>query len=281
MNDATSVSVLDTLSIWMMVKACMTIVLGWLLAKLVQKLFVQTTQHKLTAHSRSITSRAIFYSIFILFVVMSIDQLGFKLGVLLGAAGILTVAVGFASQTSASNLISGLFLLGEKPFQIGDLIQVGTDTGEVISIDLLSVKLRTFDNLFVRIPNEALIKTTFVNLSKFPIRRIDLIIGVAYKEDIKQVSELLLAMADDELRILEEPVPTCMLSDFAASSVDLKLSVWTKSERFREVRSDLLMQIKALFDEKGIEIPFPHVSVYSGSQTTSHPISIVEPEQKT
>ena len=124
-----------------------------------------------------------------MFCVSALRELGFKLSVLLGAAGVLTVAVGFASQTSASNIISGLFLLGERPFSVGDVIRVGSTTGEVLSIDLLSAKLRTFENLFVRIPNETLIKSEVTNLSRLPVRRLDLKIGIAYKEEVGENKE--------------------------------------------------------------------------------------------
>jgi len=133
--------------------------------------------------------------------------MGFQLSVLLGAAGILSVAIGFASQTSASNLISGLFLIGEGPFAIGDFIRVGTTEGEVLSIDLLSVKLRTPDNLFVRIPNEQLIKSEVVNLTRFAIRRLNLAVGVAYKEDIPRVRHILMQVATDNPLCLNEPAP--------------------------------------------------------------------------
>jgi len=106
------------------------------------------------------------------------------MGLLLGAAGILTVAPGFASQTSASNLVSGLFMIAEHPFGVGDTIRLGSIAGEVPSIDLLSVNLRTPDNLYVRIPNETMIKSEITNLTRFPIRRLDLEIGVAYKENL-------------------------------------------------------------------------------------------------
>ncbi|MFN9975907.1 MAG: mechanosensitive ion channel family protein, partial [Phycisphaerae bacterium] len=113
----------------------------------------------------------------------ALDSLGFDLKVLLGAAGILTVAVGFAAQTSASNLISGLFLMFERPFVVGNSIVIGDLRGEVVAIDMLSTKIRTFTNMMVRIPNETLVKSNIVNLSYFPIRRVDLEVGVAYSSD--------------------------------------------------------------------------------------------------
>jgi small-conductance mechanosensitive channel len=209
-----------------------------------------------------------------IFIISALRELGFDLTILLGAAGILTVAVGFASQTSASNIISGLFLLGEKPFAIGDIIQIDSIIGEVLSIDFLSIKLRTFDNLFVRIPNETLIKTTFVNISRFPVRRLDLTIGVAYKENIARVRELLLRAADENPTCMEEPAPVCVVEQFGASSVDIKFSVWVRQTQHRNLKDSLLEDIKELFDKEKIEIPFPHMSIYAGSDTGAFPITL-------
>lgn len=265
---------IDNVINWLsLTKATLMLLLGWGVAKIATRFFIRVAEFKLSKHQLSIYTRLIFYIIISLFFVTALHQLGFKISILLGAAGILTVALGFASQTSASNLISGLFLLGEKPFEIGDVLRVDGDTGEVISIDPLSVKLRTFDNLYVRIPNESLIKNKFINITKFPIRRIDLAIGVAYRENLEQVSKLLLDLANNDSRCLEEPQPFCIVKEFGASSVDIQLSVWARREFFREVRSDLLKTIKSTFDANDIEIPFPHVSLYTGSKTQPFPVA--------
>ena len=137
-----------------------------------------------------------------LFIFTALKQLGFDLGILLGAAGILSVAIGFASQTSAANIISGLFVVGERSVSVGDVIQVSTFTGEVLSIDWLSIKLRTFDNLYVRIPNEAFIKSEVTNLSKFPVRRVDLQVSIALREDIGHARSVLLQVAEDNVLCL-------------------------------------------------------------------------------
>ena len=120
--------------------------IGFIFARLVSNTFIRTVGMRFNAHQRMVWRRGIFYFIFIIFVMASLKEAGFKLSVFLGAAGILTVALGFASQTSASNLISGLFLIGEGSFEVGDTIQITlirghTIEGQVISIDLISVKL--------------------------------------------------------------------------------------------------------------------------------------------
>lgn len=263
-----------SISLFLWLKAAILVVAGTVIARVVVKMLNGILTTHLTTHALQLSRRVIFYGILTIFIISALRELGFELTLLLGAAGILSVAIGFASQTSASNLISGLFLLGEKPFSVGDIIQVDAVKGEVLSIDFLSVKLRTFDNLFVRIPNETLIKTTFTNISRFPIRRLDLAIGVAYKENIARVRELLIRAADENPICMEEPAPVCIVDQFGASSVDIKFSVWVRQDQFRNLKDSLMEDIKELFDKEGVEIPFPHISVYAGSETGPFPIKM-------
>lgn len=186
------INYLDSDKFLSLMQAGLLFIIGFLAASLLSRAVYKVCLKRFSPHHASLSRRLVYWLVLALFVASGLKQLGFNLGVLLGAAGVLSVAIGFASQTSVSNLISGLFLIGERPFQIGDTIQVGNTTGEILSIDLLSIKLRTFDNLFVRIPNESLIKTEVINLTRFPIRRLDLKIGVAYKENINQVRQVLL-----------------------------------------------------------------------------------------
>ena len=148
--------------------AVVLLLAGLILSKVVSSGLVRALANQTTPHQSMLVRRTSYYLILGLFVVSALIEIGFDMSLLLGAAGILTVALGFASQTSASNIISGLFLIGEKPFEIGEVIRIGGTTGEVISIDLLSVKLRTMDNLYVRIANENLIKSEITNLNRFP-----------------------------------------------------------------------------------------------------------------
>ncbi len=253
-------------------RAMLKVGLGLVLGRLAGKALVRIFAEKDDAHRAMVLRRASFYGIVGLFTASALIELGFDLSVLLGAAGILTVGIGFASQTSASNIISGLFLLGERPFAVGDIIKVGGTVGEVLSIDLLSVKLRTLDNLFVRIPNETLIKSEVTNILHFPIRRLDLQVGVAYKEDIEEVRELLMEVADKNPLCLEEPAPRILFQGFGESSIDHEFRVWAKTENFLDLRNSLPVEIKEAFDEHGIEIPFPHRTIYTGEETKPFPL---------
>ena len=257
-------------------RALFLVVLGLLLAFIISRLLQRFMHRRMTAHVVQIVRRLVFYSVLGVFIAAAMSELGFSFTVIMGAAGILTVALGFASQTTASNLISGLFLIGEHSFEVGDLIRVGDLTGEVLSIDALSVKLKTFDNLFVRIPNETLIKSQVTTLTRYPIRRIDLALGVAYKEDIERVREILARVADANPLCLDEPAPQFIFTGFGDSSLNIQFSVWVVRENFLELRNAISAEIKTAFDEAGVEIPFPHRTLYAGEATRPFPVPLVE-----
>lgn len=262
----------------MLIRASALLLVGILLATFASRLARQLAEKRLSIHHSLLIRRIVFYLILGLFFASALRELGFSLAILMGAAGVLTVAVGFASQTSASNLISGLFLIGERPFEVGDVITVGTTTGEVLSIDALSVKLRTFDNLFVRIPNETLIKSEVTTLTRFPIRRLDLKLGVAYKEDITRTEEVLRQVAEKNLLCLDDPAPLFIFLAFGDSALEIQFSVWAKRENFLALRNSIMAEIKTAFDEAGIEIPFPHRTLYTGDVTKPFPVTVVQNE---
>lgn len=255
------------------------LVLGLILGSFAARSVSKVMAKRSSRHHTVMVRRLVFYVIVLLFGVAALREAGFSLDVVLGAAGILTVAIGFASQTSASNMISGLFLLVEKPFEIGDFIEVETIMGEVVGIDMLSVKLRTRDNLYVRIPNETLIKTPVVNRSRFPIRRIDLQVGIAYAEDAQKVEALLLALAEKDPVCLEEPKAFVLVTAFGPSSVDLQFSFWVPKDKVLEGKSGMLVAVKKTLDREGVEIPFPHTSIYAGSHSEPFRVQLMGPEQ--
>jgi len=186
------------------------------------------------------------------------------------------IAIGFASQTSLSNMISGGFLISERPFAIGELIQVGDILGTVLSIDLLSVKVRTPDNRYVRIPNEHLIKGIITTINRYPVRRVDVRLSVAYKEDVARLRSVLLDVADRNPLCLDEPTPLIIFDKFGDSGLEFLFAVWTTSDRFLDLKNSIMDDLKARLDAEGIEIPFPHVSLYAGSATAPFPIQIVD-----
>ena len=227
-----------------------------------------------------VASKLLFWPLALIIAVSVLKELGFSLAPLLGAAGILGIALGFASQTSVSNVISGFFLLGEEPFKVGDIIEVGDMRGIVLTIDMLSVKVRTFDNRMVRIPNETLVKSQFTNVTYFPIRRVDMPVGVAYKEDMGRVRRILLDVAKDNPNVLMEPEPQVIFQGYGTSSIDFKFAVWVRRESFYALRTEIAEDVKRRLDAEGVEIPFPHVSVYTGSESAPFPVRLLEEDDE-
>ena len=227
---------------------------------------------KLAPQPAMVLSKVIYYTGIVIIVFSSLRELGFHLETLLGAAGIVGIAVGFASQTSVSNIISGIFIMMERPFVINDFITVEGATGQVLSIDILSVKLRTEDNRFIRIPNETIIKNRLTNITRFPIRRLEIRLGVAYKEDIPHVRKVLMDIARDNPLCLREPAPDVILSGFGPSSIDFLFMVWATKADLQNLQNAVYEDIKRRFDEEGIEIPYPQLSLYAAR--ASEPFSV-------
>lgn len=257
------------------IRVALTFIIGLPILYFVTRTTARILTKRVSTHAGMVVSKGIFYGGFVLLILTGLHELGWELTAVLGAAGIVGVAVGFASQTSLSNIISGLFLVWEKPFSTGDAIDVSGTVGVVHSIDLLSIKLRTFDNRFIRIPNETLIKNNVVNITRFPIRRHDIQIGVAYKEDVEKVIRVLKEVANANPHCLDEPEPLVIFTGFGESSLNFLFGVWFAKDDFLILRNSIMAEIKERFDAEDIEIPFPHRSLYTGSVTDPFPITIV------
>lgn len=253
-----------------LVIAIIVAVIGFLFAKFVSNAFIRAIGSKFNPHQQLMWRRGIYYSIFIFFIIAALKEAGLNLSLFLGAAGILTVAIGFASQTSASNLISGLFLIGEGSFEVGDIIQVTlirghVIEGEVLSIDLLSVKLLTLDNVYIRLPNEQLIRTPVQNLSKFPIRRVPITLSVNFDENLSQVRAILIKVASQYHLVLEEPKPTVTVTAFRESSIELLFAVWCRRENFLQVRDEMQELVRKGFVEHHINIAVPKITILNNT----------------
>ena len=172
-------------------------------------------------------------------ILIIIAELKINVAPIFGAAGVIGIVVGIASQTSIGNIVSGFFLVSEKSFEIGDLIRIGDKLGTVYSIDLLSIKIKTLDNLLIRVPNQTVISTELINVTRFPIRRMDIDVSVAYKEDLGMVKSVLERIAKNNPLCLDEPEPLIIFKTFGASGVDILFGVWFEKDKFRDVKNSI------------------------------------------
>lgn len=253
------------------IRAIILLLIGIPLVQVAVSLLRRVLKDRVSAQGLLLLSKLVVYVGVSLVIIMTMRELGFKLTALLGAAGVAGIAIGFAAQTSLSNIISGFFLLWEKPFEIGDVVRIGEVTGVIKSVDLLSANVVTFDNQSVRIPNETLVKTQFTNITRFPIRRLDINIGVAYKQEAEHVLRVLREIIDANPHALDEPEPVVAFTGFGESQLNFFVGAWFVKADFQTLRNSLLSDIQKRFAKEAIEIPYPHRVVILNNLPNSIP----------
>lgn len=178
----------------------------------------------------------------------------------LGAAGL---AVGFALQGSLSNFAGGVLILIFKPFKVGDFIEGAGHSGTVSSIEVLATTLKTPDNKTIIIPNGSLSENSVINYSAEDKRRVDLVFGIGYNDDMKKAKKIILKMASSDSRILKEPEPFVAIGKLGESSVDITIRLWVESVDYWDVFFHFTESIKEEFDNNNISIPFPQMDIHT------------------
>lgn len=240
-----------------------TLALIYVFFKILKALSKKFLLKKMSIQTQHIIKKAIDYSAFVTIVLTAFHRLGINVSGLLGAAGIAGIAIGFAAQTSVSNVISGLFVITERAFKIGDIIEISGIIGTVQSIDLLSVALKTFDSQYVRVPNETIIKANLINYSHFPLRRIKTELSVPYGIDLRRVETILIDTAKKSRFIVDDPAPSVLWTAFDSSGISCALLAWTSVQDYGSARNSIFIDIDERLKAEGIEIPFDQLVVHT------------------
>jgi len=243
-------------------RVAIALVLGLIFVGLVVSIVKKLAAKRMDTRTGGLVVKIAQYLGFAFIAVNALDAAKVNLSTLLGAAGIAGIALGFAAQTSVSNFISGFFIVSEKTFAIGDVINVDGTSGIVFSIDAMSVKLRTFDNQLIRIPNETLIKSKVSNITRFPVRRLNMDILVTYGTDIERARDILMDVAANCQNALKSPEPVFMFKGFGENGVSLFFGVWFATNEWFDGNNDMYIAIKKRLDAEGIEFAFPTRTVY-------------------
>jgi len=205
----------------------------------------------------------ISYAVLIVAVVLAaIDSLGVNVTSLMAIVAAAGLAIGLALKDSLSNFASGVMIIIFRPFKAGDFITAGGVSGVVDEIDLFATLMHTPDNQRIIVPNSAIMGGTIINTSSLPTRRIDLVFGIGYGDNIGQARDIMMAIIEADERILKDPAPGIAVAELADSSVNLNVRPWVNSADYWSVRPDLLEKIKVKFDEAGISIPYPQQDVH-------------------
>lgn len=212
-------------------------------------------------------SNILYTALLLVIVIAALGQLGVETTSLLALFATAGLAVGLALKDQLSNFAAGVMLIIFKPFKNGDFIEAGGVAGVVEVIRIFNTVLRTGDNRELTVPNAHIFGGTIINVSARDTRRIDMVIGIGYRDNIQQAKELLMAIMQEDARVLVEPAPVVMVAELGESSVDLNVRPWVVSGDYWAVRSDLLQTIKSRFDDAGISIPFPQRDLHLYNET--------------
>lgn len=234
------------------------LILGFVITRALKRVFDRLARmRRLPGQMLRFTSNFITVLVWGLAGVQALRAVGVDLVSILGAAGVAGIAIGFASQTALSNLISGIFLVTERSFHIGDYIRVSDLEGNVETINMLSIYLRQPDNALIRIPCETLIKNPVVNLTREKLRRCDFEVGVDYSSDLEQVRQVLLEVIEKQELLLNNPAPVVQFLGYGDSSLNLRVGAYCSTPTYHAARYEFAKGIMKAFGEAGISIPFP------------------------
>ncbi len=246
---------------------------------IVEKNLVSKTESKLDDTALPWVNRILSWSVVALGALIAAGQLEIDVTPLLAGASVLGIGLSFAAKDTLSNLIAGVLLIVDRPFEVGDRIEIWgapalqANWGDIVEIGIRATKIRTTDNITVIIPNNEIMRRDIINYTASGASiRLRIPIGIAYDANVDEAKKLCIQAADECEHVKQHPAPVCILRSFGASSVDLQLRVWLLDARRRRDADDWITErVKALFDQAGIEIPYPKRDLYIKQAPDSTP----------
>ena len=238
-------------------------VLGQWVAKFLKKLSVKVmTKSKVEPTLISFLAHVIYAALLVFVILAALGQLGIQTTSFIAVIGAAGLAVGLALQGSLSNFAAGVLMIIFRPCKVGDLIEAAGVLGTVEEIQIFTTQISTPDNRVVIIPNSKLTSDNIINYTAKPARRIDLVYGVSYSENIDKVREVISDVLSQNNSILGNPPPTIALLEMADSSINFAVRPWVKPVDYWDVYFDINERMKKRFDAEGINIPFPQRDVH-------------------
>ena len=260
---------IETITLWAttysvkIIAAILILVIGKWVAKKISRLITKLLErNKVDITLVKFLESILYYTLLVVVIIAAAGQLGINTTSFLTIVGAAGLAIGLALKDSLANFASGVMLILLHPFRVGDFVTAGGVSGSVVSIALFNTVLNTPDNQRAIVPNASITSNVITNVTANDTRRVDLVIGIGYDDDIKKAKETLHAILAQEDRILNTPKPTIAVSELADSSVNFVVRPWVKTADYWTVYFDLTEKIKITFDEQGINIPYPQTDVH-------------------
>ena len=238
-------------------------IIGRIIAKYIVKVVKNImTRANVEATLSNFLGTLIQAALTVIIIIAALEQLGVDTTSVLAVFAAAGLAIGLAFKDSLSNFAAGIMLILFKPFKLGDFIDAASVSGVVEQIRIFNTVMRTGDNREITIPNSQIYSGIITNFSARDTRRIDLVIGIGYDDNIGTAKQLITEIINNDGRVLKEPATNIMVLELGDSSIDIAVRPWVKSEDYWDTRADLLQTIKETFDNQGISIPYPQREIH-------------------
>jgi small conductance mechanosensitive channel len=240
------------------------LIIGWIASKWVHRMVVKSLSRssRVDAMLRGFFASLAKYLVLVLTGVMVLSQFGVQTASLIAVLGAAGLAIGLALQGTLSNVAAGVMILIFRPFKVGDYVEAGGKAGSVKDVTLFITELATPDNVQIILPNSQVWGAPVVNYSFHETRRVDLVLGVSYEDDVGKAAEAINATIAADARVLQDPEPMVAVSELADSSVNFVVRVWCQAADYWPLKFDLTRALKEKMDSAGISIPYPQRTVH-------------------
>ena len=252
-----------------LIAAFTILALGIWLAKRIKSFLVTTLNRREFDPTLVGFLSSLLHGALVVFVVTAaISRLGVQTSSIVAVIGAAGLAVGLALQGSLSNFASGVLLIIFKPFVTGNFIKAGGEAGTVIEIGILSTELKTPDNVKIILPNSQVMSGSITNFSAHSIRRVDMVLGVSYGDDLGKVKQIIHKLFAADERVLEDPEPIVAVSNLGDSSVDFIVRPWVQADDYWAFKYDFIQSMKEACEAEGVSIPFPQRDLHLYKEST-------------
>ncbi len=266
MIDVLGYEIYQDVTVFDLLFVTVVMILATVVAKVITTNLRRALIDKMKRDQLELMLKVIYFGIIVVAFLAVLPVLGLNLSGLLVAGGIAGIVLGFASQSVVANLVSGIFLISEKPIKIGDQISIDGVAGFVEDINILSTVVRTYDGLYIRIPNEKVFTSNITNYVAHVARRFEYTIGIRYSDDAERAIEIIRRVIEEHPLALKNPEPAVFVDSLGDNSVNIAVRIWAPSTDWYGVKMELLWKIKTELERNGIEIPFPQRVVWFANE---------------
>lgn len=253
------------------VGAIVILIIGWIIAGWARRVTIRSLSKtdRIDATLRPVFGNIVRYAVLVLVLIAVLSKFGIQTTSIIAVLGAAGIAVGLALQGALSNVAAGILLLVLRPFRVGDFIDADGISGTVDEIGLFATQMRTAEGVYQMVPNSQLTGRTIRNFSRLETRRVDIVVGISYDDDIDRASDILLSLMTGDERVLADPAPQVMVTELGDSSVNLTMRCWTRIENYWPLLFDLTKQSKTAIEAEGMSIPFPQREVHVREQAAA------------